>query len=1161
MGMCIQRAFWGLLLSLWAAPTVLAQSAGTNSPPGQNILIEAEGTVEGMRYGVDKWFPAQTNLVLNIHDKVRTGLKSRAAVRLSNQSILRLNKLTTIEIQPPEEATKRTILDLKSGAAYFYNREQPGETTFRTPTASGAIRGTEFYLTVDDAGTTVISMIDGAVDLRNDQGTITLVSGEQGMAENGKPPHKTAVLEAMNLIQWALYYPGVLDLRDISLSDAEQKALDTSLAAYKEGDLLRAVSEYPTNRVAGSVSEKVYHAAILLAVGQVEETQEILDGLATDDAKITHLAESLSELIAAVRYKTFLRKSPPADPTDWLAHSYYEQSRSRLESAREAARQALHLDPEFGFAWARLGELEFSFGKNADALTAANKALQFSTRNAEAHSLQGFLLAAKEKNDQALAAFNRAIELDGALGNAWLGRGLIQIRQGHREAGRKDLQTAAALEPNRALLRSYLGKAQFHEGNQRLARKELDLARKMDPGDPTPFLYSALLEQQENKLNEAVRDLEKSQDLNDNRSVFRSRLLLDQDHAVRSANLASIYRDDGLYDQSIREAGRAVNYDYGNYSAHLFLAESYDALRDPRQVNLRYETPWLSELFMANLLAPVQGGNLSQNISQQEYSRLFEGDKLGFSSLTEYFSNGDWFQRASQYGNFGDFGYAMDVDYRSQNGWRLNNDLESTTGFFKAKEQITPQDSILLQGIYYNYTSGDVAQYYNQQSASQTQRIKERQEPLIFAGYHHEWDPGVHSLLLVGHFDDTFLREDHGGTNIQTIIPNPNFFANNGRRSTLDYRSELDGYSAEFQQVWDVTKHNIIAGTRFQTGESDTFTRIAPTNSGIFFPIPTTTQMVQTDLQRFNVYVYDSYQVFEPLQLIGGISYDRLHYPVNIDIAPITDRESVRDQVSPKAGFILRTWENAFLRGAYTRSLGGVFFDNSLRLEPVQVAGFTQAYRSLIPESVLGIVPGARFETYHVGFDEKLFKNTYFGIDAELLTSTGDQVQGAYAFAGPLAPGQISEITQALDYREKSLYVSLNQLIGKQWSLGARYRLTSADLATRHGAFPLSRLDQDNEAALHQLNLYAIFNESCGFFSQFHAIWNQQSNQGYTPDIPGDDFWHLNFYAGYRFYRRHAEVGLGVLNLTDRDYKLNPLTLYAELPRERTFTASLKLNF
>lgn len=72
-----------------------------------------------------------------------------------------------------------------------------------------------------------------------------------------------------------------------------------------------------------------------------------------------------------------------------------------------------------------------------------------------------------------------------------------------------------------------------------------------------------------------------------------------------------------------------MNADYANYSAHLFLANSYNELRDPTGVNLRYETPWLSEYLVANLLAPTGAGILSQSVSQQEYSKLFNGTGWG----------------------------------------------------------------------------------------------------------------------------------------------------------------------------------------------------------------------------------------------------------------------------------------------------------------------------------------------------------------------------------------------------------------------------------------------------------------------------------------------------------------------------------------------------
>src|SRR5690242_14353021 len=125
-----------IFLSARFPSSVLAQTGATNAPPNaDNVLLTAEGKVESMKASTDAWTPAQLNQTFKVQDKVRTGMKSRATVRLSNQSVLRLNQLTTIEIQPAAEEGRRSVLDLKSGAAYFYNREGPGETQFRTPLA------------------------------------------------------------------------------------------------------------------------------------------------------------------------------------------------------------------------------------------------------------------------------------------------------------------------------------------------------------------------------------------------------------------------------------------------------------------------------------------------------------------------------------------------------------------------------------------------------------------------------------------------------------------------------------------------------------------------------------------------------------------------------------------------------------------------------------------------------------------------------------------------------------------------------------------------------------------------------------------------------------------------------------------------------------------
>src|SRR5438552_8268330 len=96
----------------------------------------------------------------------------------------------------------------------------------------------------------------------------------------------------------------------------------------------------------------------------------------------------------------------------------------------------------------------------------------------------------------------KAITMGSALGISLLGRGLCRIRRGDTIGGREDLVVAAALEPQRALLRSYLGKAYANTGESQRAAHELGLAKSLDPADPSAWLYSALLNQQDNRINQ-----------------------------------------------------------------------------------------------------------------------------------------------------------------------------------------------------------------------------------------------------------------------------------------------------------------------------------------------------------------------------------------------------------------------------------------------------------------------------------------------------------------------------------------------------------------------------------------------------------------------------------------------------------------------------------
>src|SRR5262249_53477818 len=154
------------------------------------------------------------------------------------------------------------------------------------------------------------------------------------------------------------------------------------------------------------------------------------------------------------------------------------------------------------------------------------------------------------------------------------------------------IQTAVLLDPDDALLRSYLAKAYYEEKRPVEAGKELAEAKELDPSDPTPYLYDAIRKQNENRPVEALYDLQDSIDRNDRRAVYRSRLLLDQDRAVRGADLARVYNDLGFELLGLVAARRSADEDQSNYSSHLIMGGNYRVLPD-------YAPAFLSEALQA----------------------------------------------------------------------------------------------------------------------------------------------------------------------------------------------------------------------------------------------------------------------------------------------------------------------------------------------------------------------------------------------------------------------------------------------------------------------------------------------------------------------------------------------------------------------------------
>ena len=183
-------------------------------------------------------------------------------------------------------------------------------------------------------------------------------------------------------------------------------------------------------------------------------------------------------------------------------------------------------------------------------------------------------------------------------------------------------------------------------------------------------------------------------------------------------------------------------------------------------------------------------------------------------------------------------------------------------------------------------------------------------------------------------------------------------------------------------------------------------------------------------------------------------------------------------------------------------------------------------------------------------------------------------MQGGFVFYGDqqatnLQPNPLG-FNLAQNFHEKSLVFSVDQLLGKQWSAGASYRLSDAKLDLNYTQFNPAIMSglgapfqprRNLNSVLNTVNLHANWNHPSGLFALVTADWYHQNNSGFTPAEPGDDFWQFNAYAGYRMLHRRVEFTVGLLNLFDQNYRLESLNLCNETARGRTFLARLKISF
>ena len=257
-------------------------------------------------------------------------------------------------------------------------------------------------------------------------------------------------------------------------------------------------------------------------------------------------------------------------------------------------------------------------------------------------------------------------------------------------------------------------------------------------------------------------------------------------------------------------------------------------------------------------------------------------------------------------------------------------------------------------------------------------------------------------------------------------------------------------------------------------------------------------------------------------------------------------------KLSGKLGFTYAPSRWFTLRGVAAEGMGGLTFDESVRLEPVQLAGFNQAYRTVISESLAGSVEAPLYQILGLSAEGSLPTRTWWGVSANVIEQDVNRTLGAftgYDLGGVspndtrLFPGRHAAAS-GLPRGKPQLHPQ--STARRRVRHRRAYRLTRSELQTHAPGSADSSRERilTDKATLQELSLYGNWNSPTGFFAHVEANWFHQDlddDPARNLDRAGDEFVQFNAWAGYRFDRNLCEITAGVLNIGDTDYQLSPL--------------------
>ena len=1082
--------------------------------------ISVQGTVETRVGKGPNWKKTQVGDALCQGDVVRTEDNSRATLQLISEALISVDQNTHLRFSIPKKESS-WLLDIFNGSIFFRSREHQ-ELDIHTPFFNAVHEGTEFSITVNSERTE-ITVFDGQVIGTNKQGKVLINKGFTGIAGKNQTPYiQKLTMRPEDAVQWTLHYPPLIDLQQIN-------DFPSAIESYNQGgynQALKSLEKLPADQK----NEKylVLKSTLLLAVGRVNEALETIEQSPFANQKNSSTL-AIKSVIAVAKNRqdnalNLAQQAVATDPTLAIAQialSYAYQAKFDLEASLKAIKEAIRLSPDNALAWARLSELQLSLGERKEALESALQAQKLNPDLSQTQTILGFANLMEVDVDKAKIAFTQAIQLNSADPLPRLGLGLAKIRKGDLEEGTRDLETAVSLDPENSILRSYLGKAYYDLRNEIYAATELSLAKENDPKDPTPWFYDAILKQTINRPVEALHDMEKAIELNDNRAVYRSSLMLDDDLAARSASLGRIYNDLGFQHLGLIEGWKSATANPTDYSSHRLLADNYKILP-------RHEIARVSELLRSQLLQPINLTPLQPQLAEtnlvlldnlgpsdlsfNEYNPLFTRNRTATQASGFVGGNDTWGDEITHSGLWNNISYSLGQFHYETDGFRENNFLETDIYSAFVQAQVLDDTSVQFEYRYKDSEEGDRSFRFDPLNFSSSLK-KSNKENVFRFGMKHSISSSS-SLLASAIYSDSetvqnslphqaILEQEGGIPGFSSILGTENLLdienINFGDLSQ-PFTEQSDIFPFQTTPVKTTEKDKGILAELQHLYQSHTVSLIS--GGGYFYStskLTTNNQFVPVDLRSSsestrhgNIYNYSTFHLNGDLDVVLGLS---------VDFYSESKAKIKQNQINPKFGLVWNFTKNTTFRLAAMRALKRPLVSQQT-IEPTQIAGFNQFFDD---------INGTDTWRYGAAIDYKV--SSFFGTGIELSARDLD----------------VPTFEKRSAWREK---------LGRSYFSWTPTEQIAVNISAEYES--LYR-DEDNEEGIKKLETWRVpirlsYFDSSGFSLHGKGAFFNQTGDFSLGDIShgSSNFWIFDLNLNYRFPNRYGMLSLGIQNLFDK---------------------------